>query len=83
MDKKALENSYQDGMDLVQKYVTDYLVQNYGGIEKIEWQGVGVEWRNSLVFGPSMFGNYVNSYVDVYIAKNNYFRIEFRLNDET
>ena len=45
MDKKSAEKEYQDGVELIQNYVTDYLVHNYEGIEKIEWQGVGIEWR--------------------------------------
>jgi len=83
MDKKAVEKSYQDGIELIQNYVTDYLVKNYEGIEKIEWQGVGVEWRNSDIFGASILGNYVNSNVHVYISKDSYFTMEFRLSDET
>ncbi len=59
------------------------MIDNYEGIEKIEWQGVGVEWRNSSIFGSSMFGNYVNSNVNVYVSEDNYFTIRFRLNDET
>jgi hypothetical protein len=83
MDKKAVEKSYQDGIELIQNYVTDYLVKNYEGIEKIEWQGVGVEWRSSPVFGSSILGNYVNSYVKVFVSDKTYFTIEYRLNDET
>lgn len=83
MDKKAVEKSYQDGIELIQNYVTDYLVKNYEGIEKIEWQGIGVEWRSSPVFGASILGNYVNSNVHVYISKDSYFTMEFRLSDET
>ncbi|WP_321386016.1 hypothetical protein [uncultured Enterococcus sp.] len=82
MDKKAVEKDYQQGMKLIQTYVTEYLIDNYEGIEKIEWQGVGVEWRNSPVFGSSMFGNYVNSYVNVYISEETYFTMEFRLHDK-
>ncbi len=81
MDKKAEEKTYQEGVKVIQNYVTDYLVNNYSGIEKIEWQGVGVEWRNSPIFGSSMFGNYVNSNVNVFISKDNYFTMELRLND--
>jgi hypothetical protein len=83
MDKKAVEKSYQGGIELIQNYVTDYLVKNYEGIEKIEWQGIGVEWRSSPVFGSSILGNYVNSNVNVYISKNNYFTMRLRLNDRT
>ncbi|MCA5013715.1 hypothetical protein [Enterococcus sp. S23] len=81
MDKKAVEKSYQDGVELIQNYLTDYLIKNYEGIEKIEWQGVGVEWRNSDIFGSSILGNYVNSNVHVYISKDNYFTMRLRLND--
>ncbi|MFC0403546.1 hypothetical protein BCR24_03975 [Enterococcus ureilyticus] len=83
MDKKAVEKSYQDGIELIQNYVTDYLVKNYEGIEKIEWQGVGVEWRNSPTFGSSILGNYVNSYVKVFVSNKTFVTIEYRLNDET
>ena len=83
MDKKAVEKSYQDGVELIQNYVSDYLVKNYEGIEKIEWQGIGVEWRSSPVFGSSMFGNYVNSYVNVFVSEKTFIKIEYRLNDET
>ncbi|MGG5342889.1 hypothetical protein [Enterococcus sp. AZ192] len=83
MDKKAVEKSYQDGIELIQNYVTDYLVKNYEGIEKIEWQGVGVEWRSSPTLGASILGNYVNSYVKVFVSDKTYFTIEYRLNDET
>lgn len=82
MDKKAVEKDYQQGMKLIQTYVTEYLIDNYEGIEKIEWQGVGVEWRSSPIFGSSMFGNYVNSYVNVYISEETYFTMEFRLTDK-
>ncbi len=83
MDKKAVEKSYQDGMELVQNYVTDYLVKNYEGIEKIEWQGVGVEWRSSPVFGGSILGNYVVSDVKVFVSADKFFTIDFTLTDET
>ena len=39
----TIEKDYQQGIGLIQKYVSNYLVENYEGIEKIEWQGVGVE----------------------------------------
>lgn len=81
MDKKAVEKSYQDGIELIQNYVTDYLVKNYEGIEKIEWQGGGIEWRSSPVFGASILGNYVNSNVNVYVSKDNYFTMRLRLSD--
>lgn len=70
MDKKSAEKEYQDGVELIQNYVTKYLVHNYEGIEKIEWQGVGVEWRNSPIYGTSLFGNYVNSKVRVIKLSN-------------
>ncbi len=60
MDKKAIEKDYQQGIGLIQKYVSNYLVENYEGIEKIEWQGVRVEWRNAKGYGPSLLGNYAN-----------------------
>lgn len=83
LDKKAVEKSYQDGVELIQNYVSDYLVKNYEGIEKIEWQGVGVEWRSSPVFGSSMFGNYVDSDVKVFVSKDQFFTMDFTLTDET
>ncbi|BAV36994.1 hypothetical protein [Enterococcus faecalis] len=83
MDKKAIEKDYQQGIDLIQKYVSNYLVENYEGIEKIEWQGVGVEWRNAKGYGPSLLGNYVDSDVRIYVYEDNYFTITFLLNDET
>ncbi|WP_413524508.1 hypothetical protein [Carnobacterium divergens] len=83
MDKKSAEKEYQDGVELIQNYVTDYLVHNYEGIEKIEWQGVGVEWRNSKTRGSSLFGNYINSYVKVYISRKQYCQVGFTLSDET
>nr|WP_188634500.1 hypothetical protein [Enterococcus wangshanyuanii] len=79
MDKKAVEKSYQDGIELIQNYVTDYLVKNYEGIEKIEWQGVGVEWRSSDVFGSSMLGNYVDSDVKVFVSADKFFTVDFTL----
>ncbi|MCA5013717.1 MULTISPECIES: hypothetical protein [unclassified Enterococcus] len=82
MDRKALEKSYQDGVELIQNYVTDYLVKNYEGIEKIEWQGVGVEWRSSPTLGASILGNYVDSDAKIFISKNDYFLMTFRLNDK-
>ncbi|TFI75764.1 MULTISPECIES: hypothetical protein [Carnobacterium] len=83
MDKKSAEKEYQDGVELIQNYVTKYLVHNYEGIEKIEWQGVGVEWRNSPIYGTSLFGNYVNSKVKIFVTKDNYFTVRFTLTDET
>ena len=83
MDKKAIEKDYQQGIDLIQKYVSNYLVENYGGIEKIEWQGVGVEWRNAKGYGTSLLGNYVNSEIRVYVSKDDYFMMYFRLTDKT
>lgn len=44
MDRKAQERLYQDGMQQVQEVFTEYLVENYAGIDAVEWQGVGVEW---------------------------------------
>ena len=72
MDKKAIEKDYQQGIDLIQKYVSNYLVENYEGIEKIEWQGVGVEWRNAKGYGPSLLGNYVNTRVNIFVSEDKY-----------
>ena len=83
LDKKSAEKEYQDGVELIQNYVTDYLVQDYEGIEKIEWQGVGIEWRNSPIYGTSLFGNYVDTDVKVFVSENNYFTLTFRLSSET
>ncbi|GGC92518.1 hypothetical protein [Enterococcus wangshanyuanii] len=82
MDKKAIEKSYQDGIELIQNYVTDYLVKNYEGIEKIEWQGVGVEWRSSPVFGGSILGNYVVSDVKVFVSSDKFFTMDFTLTEK-
>ncbi|WP_375178994.1 hypothetical protein [Enterococcus rotai] len=83
MDKKAVEKSYQDGMELVQNYVTDYLVKNYEGIEKIEWQGVGVEWRSSPILGASILGNYVVSDVKIFVSSEKFFTMDFTLSEKT
>jgi hypothetical protein len=82
MDKKAVEKSYQDGIELIQNYVTDYLVKNYEGIEKIEWQGVGVEWRSSPIFGSSILGNYVVSDVKVFVSSDKFFTMGFTLSEK-
>ncbi|OJG96575.1 hypothetical protein RV18_GL002081 [Enterococcus termitis] len=82
MDKKALEKDYQQGVKLIQEYVTNYLVENYEGIEKIEWQGIGVEWRNSPIYGASLFSNYVDTDVKIYVSEDNYFTMTFQLSDE-
>ena len=83
MDKRKLEKEYQQGIELIQSYVTDYLVKNYAGIKKIEWQGIGVEYRNSPILGPSLFGNYVDTDVKVYVSDDNYFTMTYKLTDET
>ena len=83
MDKQKTEKEYQQGIELIQSYVTDYLVKNYQGIEKIEWQGIGVEYRNSPILGPSLFGNYVDTDVKVYVSDKLFLTMTFRLNDET
>ncbi|MUO22424.1 hypothetical protein EZ049_07285, partial [Enterococcus faecalis] len=83
MDKKAIEKDYQQGIDLIQKYVSNYLVENYEGIEKIEWQGVGVEWRNAKGYGTSLLGNYVNTRVNIFVSEDKYFSVRFTLTDET
>ena len=83
MDKRKLEKEYQQGIELIQSYVTDYLVKNYAGIEKIEWQGIGVEYRNSPILGPSLFGNYVDTDVKVYVSDDRCFNVNFTLDDET
>lgn len=83
MDKQKTEKEYQQGIELIQSYVTDYLVKNYQGIEKIEWQGIGVEYRNSPILGPSLFGNYVSSRVKIFVSKGNNLTMIYRLNDET
>jgi hypothetical protein len=83
MDKKAIEKDYQQGIDLIQKYVSNYLVENYEGIEKIEWQGVGVEWRNAKGYGTSLLGNYVDSKAKIFISTETYFTLDFTLTDET
>ena len=79
MDKKAIEKDYQQGIDLIQKYVSNYLVENYEGIEKIEWQDVGVEWRNAKGYGTSLLGNYVKSDVRIFVSKTEYFTIRHNL----
>ena len=83
MDKQKTEKEYQQGIELIQSYVTDYLVKNYQGIEKIEWQGIGVEYRNSPILGPSLFGNYVDTDVTIYASQNSYLTINFTLNYNT
>ncbi|SPC38227.1 hypothetical protein [Pseudolactococcus paracarnosus] len=83
MDKQKTEKEYQQGIELIQSYVTDYLVKNYQGIEKIEWQGIGVEYRNSPILGPSLFGNYVDTDVTIYASQNSYLTIIFTLNYNT
>lgn len=83
MDKRAIEKDYQQGVEIIQKYVSDYLVNNYEGIEKIEWQGVGVEWRSSPMFGSSILGNYVNSKAKIVVSKDKFFTVRFTLTDET
>ncbi|CEN27834.1 Uncharacterized protein LACPI_0634 [Lactococcus piscium MKFS47] len=83
MDKQKTEKEYQQGIELIQSYVTDYLVKNYQGIKKIEWQGIGVEYRNSPILGPSLFGNYVDTDVKIYVSDKLFLTMTFRLNDET
>src|SRR5574337_1021116 len=83
MDKQKTEKEYQQGIELIQSYVTDYLVKNYQGIKKIEWQGIGVEYRNSPILGPSLFGNYVDTDVTIYASQNSYLTINFTLNYNT
>ena len=83
MDMKTQEKDYQDGIAIIQNYVSDYLVKNYQGIEKIEWQGIGVEYRNSPIHGTSLFGNYVNTRVSVYVSNDLFFTMRFTLTDET
>ena len=83
MKKKTIEKEYQQGVKLIQDYVTDYLVENYEGIEKIEWQGIGVEYRNSPILGPSLFGNYVDTTVKIFVSEDTYFSVDFTLTDET
>lgn len=80
--RDALNKDYQQGIDLIQKYVSDYLVKNYEGIERIEWQEVGVEYRSSPNGGPSFFGDYVDTEAKVYVSKETYFTIRFKLHDE-
>ncbi len=83
MDMKTQEKDYQDGIAIIQNYVSDYLVKNYQGIEKIEWQGIGVEYRNSPTHGASLFGNYVNTRVSVYVSTDLFFTMRFTLTEET
>ena len=83
MDMKAQEKDYQDGIAIIQNYVSDYLVKNYQGIEKIDWQGIGVEYRSSPIHGGSLFGNYVNTRVRVYVSNDLFFTMRFTLTEET
>ena len=83
MDKQKTEKEYQQGIELIQSYVTDYLVKNYQGIEKIDWQGIGVEYRSSPIHGGSLFGNYVNTRVRVYVSNDLFFTMRFTLTEET
>ena len=83
MDMKTQEKDYQDGIAIIQNYVSDYLVKNYQGIEKIDWQGIGVEYRSSLIHGGSLFGNYVDTDVKVFVTEDKYFIINFLLTEET
>ena len=83
MDMKTQEKDYQDGIAIIQNYVSDYLVKNYQGIEKIDWQGIGVEYRSSPIHGGSLFGNYVDTDVKVFVTEDKYFIINFLLTEET
>ncbi|MCJ1993866.1 hypothetical protein GYN24_04650 [Lactococcus piscium] len=83
MEKQKTEKEYQQGSELIQSYVTDYLVKKYQGVEKIEWQGIGVKYRNSPILGSSLFGNYVDTKVTIYASENSYFTVCFQLTDET
>ena len=38
---------------------------------------------NSPIYGTSLFGNYVNSKVKIFVSKDNYFTVRFTLTDET
>ena len=82
-DKWKTKKEYQQGMALIQSHVTNYLVKNYEGIEKIEWQGVGVEWQKSPIYGHPLFENYIESDVRVFVSKGKYFTVRFTLSDET
>ena len=82
VEKNSDEKLYQDAFTQIQKDVTDYLVKNYQGIEKIAWQGIGIEYRNSDIYGPSLLGNYVDSDVRIYVSKDNYFTMNFTLNGQ-
>ncbi|GAB2022144.1 hypothetical protein RyT2_12180 [Pseudolactococcus yaeyamensis] len=81
--KKAEEKLYQDGVKQIQKYVTNYMVENYEGIEKIEWDGVGVDW-GILVPLNKFNGRAYNAFSDVkvYASEKKYFRMDFNLNEE-
>ncbi|MGX7048326.1 hypothetical protein [Pseudolactococcus piscium] len=82
VEKNSDEKLYQDAFTQIQKDVTDYLVKNYQGIEKIAWQGIGIEYRNSDIYGSSLLGNYVDSDVRIYVSKDNYFTMNFTLNGQ-
>ena len=82
VEKNSDEKLYQDAFTQIQKDVTEYLVKNYQGIEKIAWQGIGIEYRNSDIYGPSLLGNYVDSDVRIYVSKDNYFTMNFTLNGQ-
>lgn len=82
MDKQALEQTYQEGMQPVQETFTEYLLENYEGVTAIEWQGVEILWRDSPVHGPSLFGNGVTSYYKVFVDDEHYFTGYFRLDEE-
>lgn len=81
MDKQAMAQSYQDGMRQVQETFTEHLLENYEGVTAIEWDGVEVEWRDSPVHGPSLFGNRAISHFKVYVNDKDYFTEYFVLSD--
>jgi len=79
VENKKTERNYQDLMAEVQETYSAYLVENYEGIEAIEWQGVGVEFLASDLIGRSNFGPVVATEGRVYVNKTDYFPLDISM----
>ena len=82
VEQKEREAAYQVATREIQETVTDYLVSNYAGVTRVEWQGIGVEFLASDVLGHLLYPNYVSSEARVYVNDTDYLTLRYSLNEE-
>lgn len=80
--QKKAEANYQEVMQELQAVVSDYVVNNYAGVTKIEWQGVQVEFLAHEIISHTLNTNPVRTTARVYVDDTDYFTVDYSLYSE-